>query len=455
MMFLRSYLSHVAVGLALFICASLLIGAVFNPNQTSAQSLSDIKSQIEDHNKQIQALEQEIAGYQRQLNALGGQKQTLQTSISSLDASRAKLTAQIKATQAKIDTQNLILVDLRSQINDKVATISLEKQALAETIRKINTSDDTTLVEQLFSSDSLTEAWTAADQMASFNKAIREHSINLENIKVALEGQEQQVNESTKRLSALTTDLSGQRGSLDATKRAKTELLNQTKAQESSYQNLIAQKRAQQKSFESALSALEDSLKIAIDPTRIPSVGSGVLSWPISATTLESCKSKQGALGNPFCITQYFGNTPFSTANSQIYNGNGHNAIDIGVPTGTSMHAALSGTVMGTGNTDAIPGCYSFGKWVLLKHANGLATLYAHLSSISVSPGESVSTGQIIGYSGMTGYATGPHLHFGVYAAQGTQILTLAQFRGATSPCANARMPVAPKDAYLNPMSFL
>jgi murein DD-endopeptidase MepM/ murein hydrolase activator NlpD len=55
----------------------------------------------------------------------------------------------------------------------------------------------------------------------------------------------------------------------------------------------------------------------------------------------------------------------------------------------------------------------------------------------------------------MTGYATGPHLHFGVYASQGLQITTLAAYRGATTPCANAKMPVAPKDAYLNPMSYL
>jgi murein DD-endopeptidase MepM/ murein hydrolase activator NlpD len=55
----------------------------------------------------------------------------------------------------------------------------------------------------------------------------------------------------------------------------------------------------------------------------------------------------------------------------------------------------------------------------------------------------------------MTGYATGPHLHFGVYAAAGVQILTLKQFRGATSPCANATMPVSPKNGYLNPLSYL
>lgn len=455
MMFLRSIAPQIFIGILLFVCSSFLIGAVFNPSFTNAQSVEDIRSQIADHNQQIEALEKEIAGYQKELNALGSTKQTLQTSISSLDTSRAKLTAQIKATQKKIDAQNLILKDLGGQIADKAESISVEQSALADAIRKISISDDTSLMEQLFSSDSLTDAWTAADQLASFNVAIRDHSINLAAIREALMDQESQVSESQKKLGALTSDLSGQRGSLDATKAAKTQLLNQTKAQESSYQALIAQKRAQQKAFESALSDLENSLQIAIDPSKIAAVGKGVLSWPISATTLANCQTKKAALGNPFCITQYFGNTPFSTANSQIYNGNGHNAIDIGIPTGTSLLAALGGTVTGTGNTDAIPGCYSYGKWVLIKHANGLSTLYAHLSSISVSPGEAVSTGQIIGYSGMTGYATGPHLHFGVYATEGTQILTLAQYRGATSPCANARMPVAPKDAYLNPMSFL
>ena len=238
-------------------------------------------------------------------------------------------------------------------------------------------------------------------------------------------------------------------------KAEKDKLLSQTKSQESTYQSIIAQKRAQQKAFEAELSALENSLK-SVGAAAVPAVGSGILAWPYTAAFKESCNGKAGALGNSYCITQYFGNTAFATANAQIYNGNGHNAIDIGMPVGTPVLAALSGTVLATGNTDQYPGCYSFGKWVMVKHANGLATLYSHLSSIGVSTGQGVATGDVIGNSGMTGYATGPHLHFGVYASAGVQIMSLGQYRNTGgSGCTNAVMPVAPKDAYLNPMSYL
>ena len=91
----------------------------------------------------------------------------------------------------------------------------------------------------------------------------------------------------------------------------------------------------------------------------------------------------------------------------------------------------------------------------MVKHYNGLNTLYSHLSEIDVAKGQSVGTGEVLGLSGMTGYATGPHLHFGVYATEGTQIMTLAQFRGATIGCASASMPVATLTAYLNPLSYL
>ena len=62
--------------------------------------------------------------------------------------------------------------------------------------------------------------------------------------------------------------------------------------------------------------------------------------------------------------------------------------------------------------------CYkgAYGKVVVINHTNNLTTLYGHLSRYIVAKGDIVQKGQVIGYSGKTGYATGPHLHFTVFA---------------------------------------
>src|SRR3989344_3000014 len=85
----------------------------------------------------------------------------------------------------------------------------------------------------------------------------------------------------------------------------------------------------------------------------------------------------------------------------------------------------------------------------------GLSTLYAHLSQINATEGQSVSTGQVVGYAGATGYATGPHLHFGVYASQTVQIIKLGEATNKKTACSSAVMPVAPLQGYLNPVDYL
>ena len=88
-----------------------------------------------------------------------------------------------------------------------------------------------------------------------------------------------------------------------------------------------------------------------------------------------------------------------------------HPGIDISVAEGTSIHAALSGTVVFT-QSEAESGGY--GNYTCIDHGGGLSTCYAHQSEFLVSPGQHVSQGQVIGLSGNTGYSTGPHLHFEV-----------------------------------------
>jgi murein DD-endopeptidase MepM/ murein hydrolase activator NlpD len=87
----------------------------------------------------------------------------------------------------------------------------------------------------------------------------------------------------------------------------------------------------------------------------------------------------------------------------------GHRAIDIGAPSGSALLAADGGFVSFAGWTDV-----GYGYLIVIDHANGFATYYAHLSNMYVFEGQAVKRGQVIGAVGSTGWSTGPHLHFEV-----------------------------------------
>jgi len=84
-----------------------------------------------------------------------------------------------------------------------------------------------------------------------------------------------------------------------------------------------------------------------------------------------------------------------------------HNGVDISAPTGTPIRAAEAGLVIYA--NDEVRG---FGKLLLIVHADGTVTLYAHCNQFRTKPGEYVKRGQIIAEVGATGFAKGPHLHF-------------------------------------------
>lgn len=104
-------------------------------------------------------------------------------------------------------------------------------------------------------------------------------------------------------------------------------------------------------------------------------------------------------------VTSEFGNRrdPFTGERK------GHSGMDLAVPTGTSVRAALPGTV-----TVSKYNAGGYGYYVMIDHGGGLATLYAHNSKLLVKVGQTVNTGDIVSLSGSTGRSTGPHLHFEV-----------------------------------------
>ncbi|MFE7927348.1 transglycosylase family protein [Streptomyces sp. NPDC057456] len=104
--------------------------------------------------------------------------------------------------------------------------------------------------------------------------------------------------------------------------------------------------------------------------------------------------------------------TPYHATGSSWSKGY-HTGVDFPVPTGTSVKAVKTGEVVSAGWAG------SFGYQVIIRHADGRYSQYAHLSAISVRDGQSVSGGQRIGRSGSTGNSTGPHLHFEVRTGPG------------------------------------
>ena len=425
-------MSHAKVSYATLLIATMLI-----PIFVFSDTASDLEKQISDHNREIETLNAEIAQYEKQLTNASSKKRTLQNELDQLNISRKKITASINITKKRISTAELEIAQLSRGIAGKERSIQTDKAGLAETLRLLDRDESETLVTRLLSSVDLSAVWSDIDAYSQMRGVVASDIRELTNAKKSLTQTKTTAEGKRAELLKQQKILVGQQGSLDATRKAQNELLVQTKSQEANFQTILAQKQAAKAVFESALQDLQSKLQYTVDPSKITPAGRGILSWPVDKVR----------------VTQEFGSTAFSR--SGAYNGKGHNGIDIAAQIGTPIKSALTGTVIATGDTGLVKGCYSYGRWVLIKHGNGLDTLYAHLSQINAYEGQSVATGQLIGYSGQTGYATGPHLHFSVYVSSVTQVMRLGEATNKKTACSNAVMPIAPLSGYLNPENYL
>lgn len=401
-------------------------------NFAHAQTVDELRSKINEKGDQIKQLDEEIKKYQSELTKVGAEAQTLSGAIQILDINQKKIQTEIKKTLASIDKTNLSINELEREIGQTNGKIGVNSDAVARTLSEINKVDDVSIVEMILGGKNISEVWNEVETMQSFQENVRERSAELGVYKDNLEGKKVEVVAKKKELTALKTGLDDQNKVLANNKKEKATLLTQTKNKESEYKKIVADKQAQKEKFEKDLFQFESELKIKIDPKSFPSGKKGVLDWPID---------------NPI-LTQHFGKTADA---KRLYSSGTHNGIDLRATRGTPIKSVLSGTVQATGNTDAQPGCYSYGKWVLVKHENGLSSLYAHLDLTKVTSGQGVATGEVIGYSGQTGYATGPHLHLTIYASQGVRV----QQYSTSINCKNVSIPIAPADAYLDPMQYL
>lgn len=407
----------------------------------SAQSseIERLQQEINNRSNRLSEIDAEIAKFEQELNVVGAEKKTLQSAINRLEVERKKVNAEISRTETLISSTDLEINKLALEIKKTENNINGTKDVIASIIRREYQSSDTSLVEVLLGNEQLSDFWSQLEAHHNIREVLSTKVAELNSYQEIVTGKKGENENKRDDLSSLKDQYTGQTQVLENNKSEQAKLLEVTKNEEQNYQQLLASKQETREQILKEMRDYESKLQFILDPATVPTAGSAVFSWPLDSVV----------------ITQYFGGTEFAARNAGAYGGRAyHPGVDFGAPSGTPIKAPLSGTVRATGNTDLVPGCYSWGKWTLIDHANGLSTLYAHQSVQSVSAGQKVSTGEIIGYVGSTGFSTGPHLHFTVYAKDGVNVRRFNEIKTITS-CGPATTPIAAIEAYIDPMNYL
>lgn len=392
-------------------------------NLASAATPEELRRAIEEKAKGLLEVNNQIQQTQKQLDAVQAQKNSLQKELKKIDYSVSQLNLGIKSSQINIEKLSLELQELQLEINQINAGISNKKVAIVKLLRELYEKDKEGLLSVLLKSKSLAESVLENQSLANLNSGL---SLQLENLKVLNKELSDKFQANTGKKQQLQNEnlnLKSRKNIVEDQKSDRQSLLSQTKNQEKLYASLIDNLEKRQAEISAEIEKIEEELRSKIDPSLLPLARPGVLLMPVRGI-----------------LSQEYGTTAFARNG---YRGKFHNGIDIAAPIGSEIVAAESGKVVAMGDQDKY--CYRgvYGKFIVIQHENNLTTLYAHLSRFAVQNGDIVNRGQLIGYVGRTGYATGPHLHLTVYASP-------TFYMGASRTCGS--MPLG---GYLNPLDYL
>lgn len=367
---------------------------------------------------ELQALQRdvkgEIAATQRSLNAVNADLQAVKRDIGRLEARIAEVEAAYNALVEQVAVLTASLARIEAEEAVKTEALEERKALLGERIRAAYAADRRSLLEAVLSGDSFADILTEVGAFLEIGEQDRVLADEIARDQATLATLHRTVDDLRTQTDQLRRDTAAQKAALDAdledlqTARARLAALEAKTRRELARQQAAYAKLARnQADLAKAIAeteAAQQKLKARIDELvrrqyaygNIPSQYNGTLRWPLAGT-----------------ITQEFGCTGVSWEPPLGSCPHFHRGIDIAAPLGTPVRAAGPGTVVfaGANPYDPPPKAWI----VIIAHSQNLLTWYAHLTtSIPVRTGDVVSAGQIIGYVGMTGRTTGPHLHWAV-----------------------------------------
>ncbi|MFT7557407.1 MAG: murein DD-endopeptidase MepM/ murein hydrolase activator NlpD [Planctomycetota bacterium] len=428
----------------LFLCSIILLALCAGGITASAQPEKQIttKEQLEQNitgtHTQIADIEKEIQAYKRQVELLRTRSTTLEHELDAIEVEQNKLIADVSLTQKKIDLTNLEISDITRDILEIETVIESNRGAIKKSLRTINEIDGQSFVEKLLGQRRLADYWIDSDTLLAFQSELQNRIKVLRRLRAELDNQRSASLKKSDDLLLLRDEVEHQRGVAEEKQREQLDLVVSTKSQEKEFQRLLKTKEALKKSFEDELFKYESQLSVLIDPTLLPRPGSAPLAWPLKEVL----------------ITQRFGKTIDS---QRLYTSGSHSGVDFRA-NGDPVMAMASGTIMGVGDTDLVCRGASFGKWVLIKYDNNLASTYGHLSLVTAKVGQRVSSGDVVAYSGNSGYSTAPHLHVSLYVGVDANGETPVKVEGKESKSCKGEILLQPRAApaaYLSALDYL
>jgi murein DD-endopeptidase MepM/ murein hydrolase activator NlpD len=371
--------SRAALGAACLV--TVLVFFVAAPADAD-ESLGTLQGRIAAAHEREAGLGGEIDALTQRIRDLEAQAGDVSLRLSSLDRDLALHRRRLEKINALFELQNEQLRFLRSQYATAVARLN-------QRLVHLYTQGEPSPVEILLGARSLSDALDQLDYLESVAGQDDRIIDDVTAARVVLRGAHARTIEMRKGVAAATRIVAYRREQVAAIRNSL--LLDQrrlTTALDGRVHALADTKASAKEWLEEANALRRPSVQVAeaIAAESAPASSSSAsssarLSWPVSGPITSPYGMRWGSL---------------------------HAGIDITAGTGAPIAAAASGTVVVAGYSGG------YGNLIVIDHGNGIATAYAHQSSLAASVGQQVSQGQTVGYVGSTGHSTGPHLHFEV-----------------------------------------
>lgn len=338
---------------------------------------------------QVDALKTKVAEAGKRKNELKNQLSGLTNDLSALQKQISLLDSQIEAQQDEIDAQEELLGELTQMIADKTIELEESERQQAEQYAQLRSRLRYMVEHGTASSLSILLSSDSFSDFLNRYEIIRQISLRDENLFEQLKAIRDKVLTEKQELEDTKKDAEDTKLQMEANK---AELETQMEAKRKQMESIqLAQKNV--KDAYTAMIETEDELmaqykKAAAEYAAQSTYVGGTFMWPLPA-------------GNNVVTCKYGMRTHPITGKRKL-----HTGVDLRASTGTKVYAANKGTVTTSGYSSA------WGNYIIISHGGGITTLYAHMSKRSVSKDDKVKQGDIIGYSGNTGYSTAPHLHF-------------------------------------------